>query len=139
METLLLKAKEALLLLSPWKLQDCWCDEPDHGGKKPHTEKCAYVREVIAEINRHERSDEEQPLLTETPRAEQIIKKAHTVVDPINARVRESEMSTPGLLFDRVYAHLRNVYGAEENEREIEGSTRYIHNLYTGALLRKPR
>lgn len=43
---------EALKLLSPWKLQDCWCDEADHGGNKPHTEKCAYVREAIANVKR---------------------------------------------------------------------------------------
>ena len=43
---------EALKLLSPWKLQDCWCDEADHGGNKPHIEKCAYVREAIANVQR---------------------------------------------------------------------------------------
>lgn len=40
----------ALLAVSPWKLNDCWCVEADHGGSKPHSEACQKARAAVKRV-----------------------------------------------------------------------------------------
>lgn len=48
---LLAEAREALKAVSPWKLQDCWCSEPDRGGpNNPHNDCCTLARVVMKRI-----------------------------------------------------------------------------------------
>jgi hypothetical protein len=44
------RSEGALLTLSPWKLQDCWCDEPDRGGKEAHRGPCLKARWAIKAV-----------------------------------------------------------------------------------------
>jgi hypothetical protein len=38
---------DALLAVSPWKLQDCWCVADDCGGAKKHSAPCLLARAAI--------------------------------------------------------------------------------------------
>jgi hypothetical protein len=42
----------ALKRASPYMLEDCWCEQPDRGGKDPHSKLCRKVRAALAKARR---------------------------------------------------------------------------------------
>ena len=46
------RLREALLAVSPWKLEDCWCPDDNSGGNVLHCPACALARAAIAESRR---------------------------------------------------------------------------------------
>lgn len=61
-DTLLSDALDALLAVSPYNLQDCWCREPDHGGPaKPHTPACVLARTTVRALRAQIKASGREP------------------------------------------------------------------------------